>query len=344
MNREITETCLLLDAEGNLTTYGWARQPLLDANIERVNIYPCKFFQPLRIKRWQYYGITTPTHFFSFTTSHIGYLGSIFAYILDFTTKDFREETLTIPFGSGVVLPRSSTSGNCYYRKGKLHIGFYVRSDHLRVLDVSWPRFGGRGLSAKLELTIKPGHESVVNVFPYPNRRFFYTRKVNCMPAVGTVEYGDNVYQLSPADSLGVLDWGVGVWPYRTFWIWGSTSWFLPDGRIIGLNLGDGIGNDPDVTDNAIILDGRVHKLGRVNFEYEKADLSRPWQISSMDGRLGLQFLPFFERVARTDFKVLSSEIRQVFGHYRGTVVLDDGQGLELDDAIGWIEVQRARW
>lgn len=341
--REITKAGPLLDSKGNLMVSGWARQPLLDANLENVNIYPLKFLQPLRIKRWQYYGITMPTHFFSFTISHVGYLASIFAYVVDFAARKCQEETLTVPFGSGVVLPRSSTSGDCHYQSGSLRLDFYVKSDNLRVLDIRWPNFGGKGLKANIELALKPGHESVVNVFPYPNRRFFYTRKVNCMPASGTVEY-DREHRLSPDDSLGVLDWGVGIWPYRTFWIWGSSSQFLPDGRTIGLNLGGGIGNDPEVTDNALILDGKVHKLGIVDFEYNDKDLSKPWRMSSKDGRLELDFLPFFERVAKTDFKVLSSEVHQVFGHYSGTAVLDDGTKLALKDLIGWVEVQRAKW
>ncbi len=341
--KEITKAGPLLGDDGNLTVSGWARQPLLDANLENVNIYPLKFLQPLRIKRWQYYGITTPTHFFSFTISHVGYLASIFSYVVDFAARKYHEETLTVPFGSGVVLAHSSTSGDCHYRRGDLHLDFSVNSDNLRVLDVSWPGFGGKGLKANIELELKPGHESVVNVFPYPNRRFFYTRKVNCMLAKGTVEY-DRTYRLGPTDSLGVLDWGVGIWPYRTFWLWGSSSQFLPDGRTVGLNLGSGIGNDPEVTDNAVIVDGRVHKLGKVDFEYEEKDLSRPWRMWSRDGRLELSFVPFLERVARTDLKVLSSEVHQVFGHYSGTAVLDDSSRLELKDLTGWVEVQRAKW
>ena len=28
-------------------------------------------------------------------------------------------------------------------------------------------------------------------------------------------------------NDLGVMDWGRGIWPYKTYWIWGSA-----DGRI----------------------------------------------------------------------------------------------------------------
>ncbi len=295
--REITKSGPLLDGQGNLADYGWARQPLLDANLENVNIYGLKCLQPLRIKRWQYFGITTPTHFFSFTLSNVGYLGPVFAYVLDFTTGQYHEQTLNMPFGSGIELPRNSTSGDCHYKKGRPAPAFLYQNDNERRLEISWPGFGGSGLSADVRLYLSKGHESVVNVFPYKNRRFFYTRKVNCMPADGTIEFGwdedkvsgqktRKVYDIRPDCSLGTLDWGVGVWPYRSFWIWASFSQFLPGGRTLGLNAGDGIGNSPEMNDNAIILDGKVHKLGKIDFKYDKQEFKKPWLMTSPDGRL----------------------------------------------------------
>ena len=353
--REITKSGPLLDKRGNLADYGWARQPLLDANLEDVNIYALKFLQPLRIKRWQYFGITTPTHFFSFTLSHVGYLGPVFVYVLDLNTGRYHEQTISVPFGSGIVLPRNSTSGECRYEKGSLYLRFFTPADSRRRLEVNWPGFGGSGLKADVKLFLREGQESVVNAFPYANRRFFYTRKVNCMPAEGTIEYGwDEVgsdgnkklkaYRISPDTCLGTLDWGVGVWPYRSFWIWASFSQFLPDGRTLGLNAGDGIGNSPEMNDNAIILEGRVHKLGKINFKYDNKDFKKPWLMTSTDGRLALEFKPFFERVAKTDVGILSSEVHQMFGRYSGILVTNAGERIEVKCLIGWAEEHHARW
>src|SRR5512137_2095335 len=138
---EITAAGRLLDEKGNLTATGWARRPLLDPNLENVNIHALKLWQNLRIKRWQYFGITTPTHFFSFTISTVGYLGSIFAYVLDFNTGEYHEETVTVPFGTGVVLPRNSTGGDCRYTKGDLNLHFSIENDIERRLDINWPCF-----------------------------------------------------------------------------------------------------------------------------------------------------------------------------------------------------------
>lgn len=136
----------------------------------------------------------------------------------------------------------------------------------------------------------------------------------------------------------------MGVWPYRSFWIWGSLSQFLPDGRTLGLNLGGGIGNDLGVTDNAIILNGKVHKLGAVDFKYDNKDFKKPWRMTTADGRLSLEFKPFFERVAKTDVGILSSEVHQMFGRYSGTLVMDDNEKIEINDLIGWAEEHHAKW
>lgn len=353
--KEITGKGKLLDKNGNLNVAGWARQPLLDTNLEDLSFYAVGFLEPWRIKRWQYFGITTPTHFFSFTLSNVGYLAPVFVYMLDFQTCKYHEETINVPFGSGVILPRNSTEGDCHYKKGDMHMHFYINNDNVRQLDVNWPGFGGTSLKASISLDLKPGHESVVNVFPYKNKRFFYTRKVNCMPVQGSVEYGwdfddisgevkPHVYAIDPQCSLGNLDWGAGVWPYRSFWIWASFSHYLPDGRTLGLNLGGGIGNDPDITDNAVILNGKVHKLGRVDIKYDNSDFMKPWQMKSEDGRLELEFVPFFERVAKTNALVLASEVHQMFGRYSGAMITDDGEKIVIDGLIGWAEEHHARW
>lgn len=352
---EIRTAGKLLDNQGNLLVTGWAKQPLVDANLEDLKFYSLKLFQPLRVKRWQYYGITTPTNFFSFTISNVGYLASIFAYMLDFNTNEFHEDTLSIPFGRGVILARNSTAGDCYYKKDDLHLHFSVKSDNLRILDIYWPDFCSTFLKADLNIRLEPGHESMVNIFPYQNKRFFYTRKINCMPVKGIVEYGVNTgklenspssktYNLDPQNSLAVLDWGVGVWPYRSFWIWASFSHYLEDGRTIGLNLGGGIGNNPEITDNAVILNGKISKFGNIEFKYDNRDFKKPWHLRSDDGKLDLEFIPFFERVAKTDIVFLASEVHQIFGRYYGIIIMGDGEKISIDGLIGWAEEHRARW
>jgi hypothetical protein len=335
----------LLNPDGSLADVGWARQPILDCNLEYTRVYSPLFqlWQPMRIKRWDYYGITTPTHFFSFTVSDVGYLASIFAYVIEFETGIYHEETLTIPLAKGVSLPRNSTDGVSIFDNGKVRLKFSVAGE-TRKISVNWPGFFNGGLNAEVEMSLPESHESMLIVIPIKGKRFYFNRKVNCIPAKGWVEFQGQRYLMEPKTCLATLDWGRGVWDYDSFWVWASASGFLPDKRTVGLNLGYGFGDTSQATENAVIVDGRIHKLGQVDFSYDNKNFKAPWTMKSPEGRLHLTFTPFFERVAKLDLKVLASEVHQLFGRYCGTAVLDSGEKIEIENLIGWAEEHHAKW
>ena len=343
LQRELYEPSPLLDAQGYLVQVGWARQPLLDCNLEAARFYALRPLQRFRVKRWDYYGVTTPTRFYSFTLADLGYAGQVFAYVVDLNSGGCHEETLTLPLARGIVLPRNSTEGTSSFEGNQARLVFEVETDARRIL-VEWPGFGGAGLAADVRLHFSPGHESMVIVIPIHGKRFYYNRKVNCLPAEGWIEYKGERMDLRPTESLGNLDWGRGVWAYKSFWVWASASGLLGDGRRVGLNLGFGFGDTSAATENALILDGRVHKLGQVDFTYDSGDFMRPWRMVSPDQRLDLEFVPFLERVAATNLVVITSEVHQMFGRYHGAAQTDGGEVLHLDGVVGFAEEHHARW
>lgn len=81
-----------------------------------------------------------------------------------------------------------------------------------------------------------------------------------------------------------------------------------------------------------------------MHFDYDPADFMRPWRMTSPDGRLELEFLPFYDRTARTNLLLIASEVHQMFGHSRGRVVADDGEVIPVSDLIGFAEEHHARW
>lgn len=340
---EIRESSPLLDRQGNLVQVGWARQPLLDCNLEDAHFYRLRALQRFRIKRWDYYGVTTPTHFVSFTLADLGYAGQAFAYAVDFEAGTYHEETLTIPLARGIALPRNSTEGRSAYEGNRARLVFEAEAEARRIA-LAWPDFGGEGLWAEIGLHLPVDHESLVIVIPIGDKRFYYNRKVNCMPAEGWVKIGGERRDLDPGSSLGNLDWGRGVWEYSSFWVWASASGFLGDGRRIGLNMGFGFGDTSAATENALILEGRIHKVGRVDFRYDSSDFMQPWHMASPDGRVDLTFVPFLDRTAATNMLLITSEVHQMFGRYYGTVRTDAGEVIELDGLVGFAEEHRARW
>ncbi len=344
MQRELTQPGPLLSPAGELAQVGWARQPLLDCNLEAARFYALRALQRFRIKRWDYYAVFTPRRFFSATIADLGYAGNIFVYTVDFQTRELHEEGLVVPLSKGIVLPRNSTEGDSLFEGSGVRLEFQVRDGNRRVL-VSWPKFhDGRGIEADITLAAPPGYESMTIVIPIGKRRFYYNRKINCLPASGSLRYGDVRESLDPVTCIGSLDWGRGVWEYRSFWNWASASGFLPDGRTVGLNLGCGFGDLSAATENALILANRIHKLDKVHFGYVSGDYMKPWRFTDNEGRLDLTFTPFLERTARTNLGIIFSEVHQMFGRYNGRAVADDGEEIAIADLIGFAEEHHARW
>jgi hypothetical protein len=344
MQTELIKPGKLLSPSGRLAKIGWSRQPLLDCNLENLALSPWNALQRLRVKRWDYYAVFTPRRFLAFGIADLGYAGNVFAYMLDFVTQLFHEESLVVSPGKNLQLPRNSHEGNAAFQRQSVRLDFQVEADG-RNLAISWPDFqGGVGLQAEIFLACPPDLESMNLIVPMHRRRFYFNRKINCMPAEGFLRYGDVYEELAPHKCSGSLDWGRGIWPYNTFWNWASASGFLPDGRTFGLNLGAGFGDTSVATENCLILEGRVHKLEQVSFQYDSKNYNRPWKFSDSQGRLSLEFKPFKERIARSNLLVVFSEVHQLFGYFSGSVTSDDGEIIPLVDLVGFAEEHHARW
>jgi len=344
MQHEITQSGPLLTSTGDLSQLGWSRQPLLDCNLEAAHFYPFQKLQRLRIKRWDYYAIFTPQRFFSATLADLGYAGNIFVYTLDFASGDLHEEGLVLPFSKGLILARNSTEGDSHFAGKGVAITFQV-NEQRRHINVSWPAFHqGRGIEADIWLEAPPSIESMNIVIPIGKKRFYYNRKINCLPARGFIHYGKLEEELHPSSSIGSLDWGRGVWEYRSFWNWASASGFLPDGRTIGLNFGCGFGDLTNATENALIVQNKIHKFDQVTFDYHSVDYRQPWHFRDNEGRLDLTFTPFKERIARTNLGIIFSEVHQLFGHYHGWARTDNDEKISINGLVGFAEEHHARW
>lgn len=339
--REITETGPLLTADGRLAQAGWSRRPLRDANLECA---APGWLRALRIKRWDYYGVWTPELYASATVSHVGYVGLAFVYVVDLRSGAQAEATHVRPLGRGCELPRNSDRGDVAYDDGRMHLCFELADGvrRLRAVHAGFDR--GRGLRMEVELAEPPAHESIVMCTPMGRDRFYYNRKINGLRASGTIMWGERLLRAEPSVALGQLDWGRGVWPYRTHWLWGSGNGVLGDGRVLGLNLGAGFGDLSAGTENAIFLDGRLHKLGSVRFDCDPRDYTRQWHLTDDAGRLDLDLCVDAERVTRKNLGLLRTEVHQCFGRYHGTLVADDGERLTIENLPGFAEEHWARW
>ncbi len=333
---ELTDPVRLCDSKGRLlpASVGWSRRPLHTCNLS--GHWPRK-------KKWNYWCVATDKHLFSVTLSDIDYVGVAFAYFLEYATSRFIEQTVLVSLGRGCVLPETP-DGDVAFRHKALDLSFTQGGEATRI-RVDSPAFGGTTLSADLLVERPKGHETLNVVIPWSRRRFQFTSKQNCLPVTGTVSLGDRTFAFQPGEAFACLDFGRGVWRYATFWNWGSCSG-TQNGRSVGLNLGGGWTDGTGMTENAICLDGRISKVSeQLSFSYDQSDLLRPWAIRTRSSdRIDLRFTPFYERIARTNLLVVRSEVHQLFGRYSGAVVADNGERIDLDGMLGWVESHKARW
>ena len=109
------------------------------------------------------------------------------------------------------------------------------------------------------------------------------------------------------------------------------------------------LGNTSAATENVLLYDGKIHKLGEVKFEIPMdedgfEDFMKPWVFTSDDNRFYMNFTPVLDRSAFMSAGVVLSDQHQVFGHFTGRITLDDGTVLPVRDFFGFAEKVENKW
>ena len=340
---EILRSAPLLNASGDLAEPGWARSllPVYRRSDIRVS--------PMRIKEWDYYLITDGHVGLALTIADNGYMGLDSVSFLDFDEgwEQTKSPMRLFPMGK-TGLPESSADGASEIARGGYAMAFY-HEDGARRLSFHMDRFlDGDAIEGIVTLSAAP-EESMVIATPFDKPgHFYYNQKINCMRAEGWITLGKRRIELTPDRFFGVLDWGRGVWTYHNTWYWGSASGEL-DGVPFGWNIGYGFGNTAAASENVLFYDGRIHKLGTVEFHIPKDEKGRNaylnvWNFTSDDNRFYMDFTPVLDRSALTSVIVIKSDQHQVFGRFTGRVTLDDGTVLPVRDFFGFAEKVENQW
>ena len=340
---EILRSAPLLNASGDLAEPGWARSllPVYRRSDIRVS--------PMRIKEWDYYLITDGHVGLALTIADNGYMGLDSVSFLDFDEgwEQTKSPMRLFPMGK-TGLPESSADGASEIARGGYAMAFY-HEDGARRLSFHMDRFlDGNAIEGIVTLSAAPG-ESMVIATPFDKPgHFYYNQKINCMRAEGWITLGKRRIELTPDRFFGVLDWGRGVWTYHNTWYWGSASGEL-DGVPFGWNIGYGFGNTAAASENVLFYDGRIHKLGTVEFHIPKDEKGRNaylnvWNFTSDDNRFYMDFTPVLDRSALTSAIIIKSDQHQVFGRFTGRVTLDDGTVLPVRDFFGFAEKVENKW
>ena len=93
-----------------------------------------------------------------------------------------------------------------------------------------------------------------------------------------------------------------------------------------------------------IFYDGKCHKLDLVDFGIPTTDVMKKWFMTSNDDRWKMEFTPFYNDKTDLKFPFVSQQADKLFGKLNGTVVLDDGTVLKIENLVGFHEKVHNRW
>lgn len=285
-----------------------------------------------RNKRWERWGIITGSHVIELGIANLDYVGILRIDAYDRTTGEQISQRALLPPGRemarAIQLPDSLPPFEARARGGKLKLSF-KDAPSSTVLRFDSPRVGGH-------LTVPVGGDGLGVAVPFSAARFQYILKDLARPAWGMLSVDGHPITVAARESWAVLERGRGRLPYRERWNRGTGSGNV-DGVRMGLALDGERTRATPTSENALVLDGRLHYLpAELNWTLNLADPAAEWRVQGP--RVSAKLVPFHRRRARTNCGVLASNVYRAFGHWEGCAEDDDGAKHHFAGLAGWAE------
>lgn len=343
MQHCITNRKPLLNNKGELNESGYATSLILDYNRKDIKA------NKLLIKEWDYYCLYNEHIGIALTIDDNSYMGLTSVSFIDFDQAKEKTVSLISLFTNGSVgLPASSKEGNVIVNQKKVKMSF-LNDGKNRRLKCTFLKFD-QGFDFSLDVTLSnEPRDSMVIAMPFAQKKtaFYYNQKIIGMKVSGTCSAYGKTFDFNSQDTLGLLDWGRGVWTYDNVWYWGAAQGYH-DNKVVGFNIGYGFGDCKAASENMLFYDGVAHKIEDVQFNIPMLrgteDYLSPWTFSSSDGRFEMSFIPILDRAACTSVGVIISDQHQVFGRFSGKMILDDQSVLEISSLLGFAEKVHNKW
>jgi hypothetical protein len=337
---EILEPVDLCSEGGKLlnpSAKGWSRRILHRTNLSGTWG---------RTKRWDYWAIQAEDIVVAITVADIDYLGLVTVDWIDPASHRSGGRSVTIPFAGGVNLPDEPGTGRLDFDSRNLGVSIVYRDDSTELL-AHWKEKRGSSGSLSARVAEPDGHESLNVVIPWSSTQFQFTSKHQARPAMGSITTEGRTREIggTAGEAWGILDIGRGRWPYQTTWNWGGGSGYSQTGQLVGLQIGGKWTDGTGFTENGVIIDGRLVKIGEdLEWVYDWGDPMAPWTVRSADGMLDVTLAPVHDRHAKLNLGVLKNEVHQVFGHWSGCVPDGADGSLSINEVLGFAEEARSRW
>lgn len=292
-----------------------------------------------KYNQFQFIGFTSPELIVGMAIVDLKIGSNCFVYAYQPATQKFEEFSFIQPLAMNTESSSKPNDGITRFSKGKNSV-VIAATQTPRLRSVTVDLASGFKLDAVIDEAANYDPLAVCARAGYAG--WVFTQKATALICNGTVTWGDESIDLEKINALASVDWSAGYMRHETFWNWGSLSCKLPDGRRLGFNLAAGV-NETGFTENGLWLDGKLHKVDMVDFQFDRYHSEHAWILRSNDGIINLHFEPAGQRKEKTNFVVAASNFTQHFGRFFGDITLN-GEVIHLDGAWGFTEDHYAKW
>lgn len=307
------------------------------------------FLTKLRYKRWDFHSLFMPGFTVAFALADLTYVssmqvGNIFVMIYEHGAEGVTYESL-IPPWSDRGMSDTSVKGRTYYSNDNWDIEINFKSETLKEIKFRYSNI----IKANLSYTREADHEGVVLYQPMSEdaSNFFYTHKQYGYTVNGDVFYKGKNRKVENAH--GAMDWGRGNWAFRSFWFWGCGCGKLGE-SILSINIGSHNGRHGQATEDHIVVDKKIIKLGVNVVSYNSTNILDTWTFSTVNkeptvdyGSDEIHFKPEFSHLKKINLWLITSDLDQVFGSFYGKVTTSEGV-IEFNNIKGWVERHSTKW
>lgn len=290
--------------------------------------------------QFQYFGLISPTLIGGCALAELSLVAIGFVYLYHPQSGRMIERQFKCPLGLGTSFSQTPDQGACELRQGRNRLRLENSASPLEkrlLVELD----DGTRIGARFSEQA-PAFEPMSLCTPTAVNGWVYARKVAGVRCSGEVRSVLGDFDLAAIDAFAHHDWSAGYMRRETFWNWACLSGEA-QGRRVGLNLSCGV-NETSFTENCFWLDGALHKVDSVRFEFDRDRDMSPWAIRSFDGQVELQFEAHGLHRERLNLGILASNFRQIFGRFNGTLRPVGQAPVAIDNLWGFVEDQYAKW
>lgn len=197
---------------------------------------------------------------------------------------------------------------------GRLGVSFELSAQHAAV-----------PVKAELSLGYGPKVAAPSAVcLPLGLGRTMYSTKA-LLPLEGTLELGDERFELKGPEAMGIVDDHKGYYPYRLRYDWVTGFGLDAKGRRIGFNLTDNQVRDQErYNENALWVNAKLYPLPPVK-------ITRPygyegeWHIQDVEGLVDLIFKPERQNDLVVKALAIRSDYHGPYGRFEGALRSPEG-------------------